>query len=97
MGRLYDLLQEHMDSQHYRVSKRQLAQRLEVSPSTIDNWRNPEKLIAKKHLMKIAAVTGNPYSRVLDALLDDIGYLNPDARPTRSPEEVAKDDSPAPK
>jgi transcriptional regulator with XRE-family HTH domain len=75
MGRLYDIIQAHMDSQPYGVSERQVAQRLGVSPSTVTNWRTPTKLMKKRHLVAISHLTGVPYQRVLDALLDDIGYL----------------------
>lgn len=76
MGQLYNLIQEHMDSQPYGVSKRQVAGRLGVSPTTLDNWRTPTKLIEREHLKAISSLTGVPYLRVLDALLADIGYLN---------------------
>jgi hypothetical protein len=44
----------------------------------VANWREPTKLIAKEHLEAIARVTGVPYERVLDALLEDVGYRRPD-------------------
>lgn len=75
MGQLYDLIQAHMDSQPYAVSARQVAGKLEVSPTTLKNWRKPEGLIEKKHLLAISRLTGAPYLRVLDALLNDIGYM----------------------
>ena len=79
MGQLYDLIQAHMDSQPYAVSQRQVAGKLEVSPTTLNNWRNPKDLIEKRHLIAISRLTGVPYLRVLDALLHDIGYLREDA------------------
>lgn len=86
MGRLYGLIQAHIDAQPYPVSERQLAQRIGVSPTTLKNWRSPVRLIDKKHLEAIARVTGVPYYRVLDALLHDIGYLaaDPEERPRRA-------------
>lgn len=87
MGRLFDLIQEHMDAQPYGVSERQIAQRLGVSPTTLKNWRHPVKLIDKDHVLAISELTGVPYLRVLDALLEDIGYLRPDDPPP--PREVA--------
>lgn len=84
MGRLFDLIQAHVDAQAYPPSERELARRLGVSPTTLANWREPKKLIAKKHLLAIANVTGNPYYRVLDALLQDIGYASPDNDPPRA-------------
>ena len=78
MGRLYDIIQAHIDAQPYRVSGRQIADKLGVSPNTLGNWRTPTKLIDKEHLLAISDLTGVPYYRVLDALLEDIGYLRPD-------------------
>ena len=75
MGKLYDLIQEHIDSQRYPPSERQVAKELGVTQTTLSNWREPKKLIDKEHLVAISRVTRNPYHRVLDALLDDIGYL----------------------
>lgn len=84
MGQLYELIQAHIDAQPYGVSERQIAQRLKVSPTTLKNWRTPVRLIDKDHLVAISRLTGVPYQRVLDALLEDIGYLRPDDPPTRA-------------
>lgn len=81
MGRLFDLIQEHVDAQPYEVNLAQVAGRMGVSRQTLLNWRNPKKLVNKDHLLAISAVTGVPYARVLDALLEDIGYLRPDQTP----------------
>lgn len=78
MGRLYDLIQQHIDAQPYAVSGRQVARRLGVSRQTLSNWKEPKELIDKEHLLAISRLTGVPYLRVLDALLDDIGYLRED-------------------
>lgn len=75
MGQLYSIIESHMDGQGYRISQRQVAHRLGVSPTTLANWRDPKELIEKDHLVAIARLTGVPYQRVLDALLTDIGYL----------------------
>ena len=74
MGKLYDLIQEHIDAQQYPPSERQVAKQLGVTQTTLKNWREPKRLVDKEHLLSIAQVTRNPYARVLDALLDDIGY-----------------------
>lgn len=74
MGKLYDLIQEHIDAQQYPPSERQVARELGVTQTTLSNWRSPKKLIAKEHLLAVARVTRNPYARVLEALLEDIGY-----------------------
>lgn len=75
MGQLFDIIQKHIDAQPYEVTLAQVAKKVGVSRQTIANWRTPTKLIAKRHLVAIAEVTGVPYQRVLDALLEDIGYL----------------------
>jgi transcriptional regulator with XRE-family HTH domain len=77
MGKLYDLIQEHIDSQGYEVTPAQVARKIGVSRQTVLNWREPAKLPMREHLQAIARVTGVPYQRVLDAVLDDIGYLHP--------------------
>jgi transcriptional regulator with XRE-family HTH domain len=85
MGKLYDLIQEHIDSQQYPPSPRQVAKQLGVTQTTLSNWREPKQLIDKKHLLAIAQVTRNPYARVLDALLQDIGYRDAGAPPPTPP------------
>lgn len=77
MGQLYDLIQQHIDSQGYEVSVAQVARKIGVSRQTVLNWREPTKLPDREHLQAVARVTGVPYQRVLDAVLDDIGYLRP--------------------
>lgn len=78
MGQLFALIQAHMDAQPYEVNYSSVARRIGVSRQTLLNWRTPTKLIDKRHLQAIARVTGVPYQRVLDALLEDIGYLRED-------------------
>lgn len=75
MGRLYDLIQAHMDAQPYEVRPADVARALGVSRQTVLNWREPTRLVSKKHLQALAQLTGVPYLRVLDALLEDIGYI----------------------
>jgi transcriptional regulator with XRE-family HTH domain len=81
MGQLYDILENHMNQSGYRISQRQVAYRLGVSPTTLKNWQSPRELIEKRHLVAIAELTGVPYHRVLDALLNDIGYLRESDEP----------------
>lgn len=87
MGKLYDLIQEHIDQQPYPVSERQVALAIGVTQTTLKNWREPKKLVDKEHLLSIARVTRNPYNRVLDALLQDIGYIDA----TSAPEPPGRD------
>lgn len=74
MGRLWDIVQHHMDQVGYRVSERQIAAKLGVSPTTLANWREPKKLPSRENLEAIAALAGVRYSVVLDAALYDTGY-----------------------
>lgn len=83
MGRLFDLIQAHMDSQPYEVNVAQVAKKIGVTRQTVLNWKHPAKLIDKDHLVSISRLTGVPYQRVLDALLEDIGYLRPDQDQSR--------------
>ena len=77
MGRLYDLIQEHIDAQRYPPTESQLAKELKVTQTTLSNWRNPKGLIKKEHLESIARVTRNPYRVVRDAWLEDVDMLHP--------------------
>lgn len=82
MGKLYELIQAHMDAQPYEVRPADVARALGVSRQTVLNWREPSSLIGFKNLTAIANLTGVPYIRVLDANLEDIGYI------PRSPDKV---------
>lgn len=77
VGKFYGLIQAHIDEQAYPPSKRELARRLNVSPSTLDNWKAPKDLIEKQHIEAVAELVGITYARALDALLEDIGYGPP--------------------
>lgn len=79
MGRLYDIIQAHIDAQApYKPSVRQVAIQLGVSPTTVANWRNPTRLPQAEHLEAIARLTGVPVRDVFQAAGIDTGYL-PDA------------------
>lgn len=95
MGKLYDLIQEHIDNQPYGVSLSRIAQEIGVTPTTLTNWREPKRLIKKEHLLSIARVTRNPFYVVRDALLEDIGYASPTPTPPQDDPgrgEVGDDD-----
>lgn len=74
MGRLWELIQSHMDKQQYGVSERTIARKLGVSPTTLGNWREPKKLPSRENLQAIADLVGVRYSVILDAALFDTGY-----------------------
>lgn len=76
MGRLFDLIEEYRARYApHEPTYSKVAQQVGVSRQTLLNWREPTRLIDKAHIVALADVTGAPYSRVLDALLEDIGYL----------------------
>jgi transcriptional regulator with XRE-family HTH domain len=74
MGRLWDILQRHIDESPYPPSERQVAAKLGVSPTTLANWRDPKKLPSRENLEAIANLVGVRYAVVLDAALYDTGY-----------------------
>lgn len=74
MGKLWELLQRHIDNSPYPPSERQVAAKLGVSPTTLGNWRDPRKLPSRENLQAIADLVGVRYSVVLDAALRDTGY-----------------------
>lgn len=82
MGRLFDLVEAHRAAHEpYPPSYSRIAELVGVSRQTLLNWRTPNKLLDKEHLIGLSEVTGVPYQRVLDALLEDIGYLRAEDQP----------------
>lgn len=89
MGRLYDIIEAHRDAQApYRPSVRQVAIQLDVSPTTVANWRNIKRVPEREHLEAVARVTGTPLREVLQAALFDAGLLIEEAVDP-SPEQLA--------
>lgn len=74
MGKLWELLQRHINSSPYPPSERQVAAKLGVAPATLGNWRDPKNLPTRENLQAIADLIGVRYSVVLDAALYDTGY-----------------------
>lgn len=86
MGRLFDLIIEHRQAHEpYPPSYARIAEQVGVSRQTLLNWRTPTKLLDKEHLEALAEVTRVPYERVLDALLEDIGYLRKEQKAAVGP------------
>lgn len=75
MGKLWEIVQQHIDAQPYGASQRSVAAKLGVSPTALGNWRDPKALPAPANLHALANLTGTPYLRVLDAALEDAGYI----------------------
>ena len=82
MGRLFELVEEYRRRfEPHPPSYSRIAEQVGVSRQTLLNWQTPTKLLDKKHLVALAEVTSVPYQRVLDALLEDIGYLRAEDQP----------------
>lgn len=77
-GALWQLIQEWMDAIAYPPSQRRLANRLEVSASALTDWKYGRGFPAPDTLRRLAAEIGVPYERVLDAVLRDRGYREPE-------------------
>lgn len=71
LGRLFD---EWRDGHRFKPSKRQIAAALEVSPTTIDQWRTGT-MPSPANLAALAREMHYPYRKLLDAALADQGYL----------------------
>src|SRR5690625_1288607 len=85
VGALWDIVQKHMDEQPYGASLRGVARKLDLSPTALSNWRDPKALPQPAHLRALADLTGTAYSRVLDAALEDAGYLERPRDPQDAP------------
>lgn len=76
MGQLFEVVEQYRRRfDPHPPSYSRVAELVGVSRQTLLNWRTPTKLPKKAHLEGLADLTGVPYQRVLDALLEDIGYL----------------------
>lgn len=83
MGRLFEIVDAYRARYApHEPSYSRIAEQVGVSRQTLLNWRTPKELLDKRYLVALAETTGVPYQRVLDALLEDIGYLREDQTPT---------------
>lgn len=73
-GHVWALIQEWMDAMPYPPSQRKLAARLDVSPTTVSDWKYRESFPIPTLMHRLAAEIGVPYERVLDAFLKDHEY-----------------------
>jgi hypothetical protein len=90
MGALWDMIDTHLERQEFPPSKRRLALRLGVAPTTLKNWRvgGFADLPKRENLEAVADLVGKPYEDVLKAALLDTGYAKGltclgDTRPRR--------------
>lgn len=80
MGAFWDLIQVELDKERFEVSDRRLARELDVSPTTIANWRAGLKALPKEsNLRSVAAFVNASYEDVLIVALSETGH----ARGTR--------------
>jgi transcriptional regulator with XRE-family HTH domain len=100
MGKLWDIVQAHIDATDYPPSERQVAKRLGVSPTTLRNWRTPKSLPDLDNLVSLSKLVGVPYSEVLAAALEDVGYVAEGAAiaarpgaPAAAPDRTAEEGS----
>lgn len=90
MGRLFELIDAYRDSHApYPPSYAKIAEQVGVSRQTLLNWREPTGWITRTHLEAVARTIGVPYLRVLDAMLEDIGYISASS-PGSEPSEKGK-------
>lgn len=79
-GHLWALVQDWMDAIPYPPSQRKLAARVGVSPSAMSDWKYGDGFPDPESLGRLAVEIGTPYERVLDAVLKDRGYRQPDRK-----------------
>lgn len=90
MGRLYDIIQGHIDAQApYPPSVRQVALQLGVSPTTVANWRHIKQVPKREHLEALARVTGTPLQQVFEAAIFDAGLMIENEVPVTEEQLVA--------
>lgn len=89
MGKLWDIVQGHIDSSPYPPSERQVAARIGISPTALSNWRKPKRLPEVENLRALGRLAGVPYSDVLEAALEDTGYKEVGHRGDAAPKTQA--------
>lgn len=72
---VWGLIQAWMNSMPYPPSQRKLAERIEVSPGLISDWKYGESMPSPELVERLAREIGVRYEKVLDAFLADHGYL----------------------
>lgn len=91
MGPFWQLIQDHLDRMEFPPSNRRLADRLDIAPTTLTNWRRGLKALPdQENLEAVAAFIGKPYDAVLGAALDETGY-SAAARKRQSPKPPSSD------
>ena len=75
MGHLTDLIDRWAADQPVMPPQTGIAAALGVSRQSLLGWREGGTLPRPEHVAAVAALTGAPYVRVLDAAMTDAGYL----------------------
>lgn len=77
MGQLWDIAQHYIDTADGYVSERELAARIGYKSSSVfDGWRAEMKAMPGADVLaRLATLARVPYRDVLDAALNDAGYL----------------------
>lgn len=73
---LWTLIQEWLDAQFFRVTQAQLADKLGVRRSALSQWKLGQARPTPENLRELHRVTRIDYSRLLEALVRDMGYLD---------------------
>lgn len=73
---LWALIQEWLDAQFFRVTQAQLADKLGVRRSALSQWKLGQARPTPENLRELHRVTRIDYSRLLEALVRDMGYLD---------------------
>lgn len=71
MGKLWDIIEDWRDGMAYPPSYRKIAMDLGVSQSSFDTWKAPTEVPKLYNLLAISRLTGVPYRRVVDAVVED--------------------------
>lgn len=77
MGQLWEMYEAYLRRHNpYPPSLRKVAGQVGLSPTALGNWRHGlDGMPRRRSLLAFADLTGNPYSRVVDAALADSRYL----------------------
>jgi len=93
MSQLGALIEAYRDRQKYRPKNADLARDLHVARSTVGNWLDGT-MPKPAHLRVLSTLLDVPYLRVLDAVLEDAGYLPRAGEPGGNTAAIAAETEP---
>lgn len=76
---LWRLIEQWRTSQRFNVSQAALAKDIGVSRSVISQWKYGESRPTPANMRALQSATGLRYRDLLDAMLQDLGYLPKEA------------------